>query len=154
MSTATLTPKRKELFLEALRQHGNISKAARACGIQRSGVYEWRDQDEAFAARWEDAIEEAGDVLEDELFRRAVEGVTEPVFYKGEICGAVRKRSDTCLIFALKGAKPEKYRESFAVNATAVAAVTDKDTEAELREALDKVLSRSSSDDTTEDWDF
>ncbi len=35
----------------------------------------------------------------------------EPVFYKGKAIAAVRKFSDTLLIFMLKGAKPEKYRD-------------------------------------------
>src|SRR5262249_21583923 len=53
------------------------------------------------------------EVLEAELRRRAVEGWLEPVYYRGKKVGDVRKFSDTCLIFALKGEKPEKYRERF-----------------------------------------
>lgn len=49
--------------------------------------------------------------LEDEAHRRAFDGVDEPVFYKGEDCGAVKKYSDTLAIFLLKAHAPEKYRE-------------------------------------------
>ena len=39
-------------------------------------------------------------------------GVKQPVFYKGEVCGSVRKYSDVLLIFLLKGLRPEVYREN------------------------------------------
>ena len=51
-------------------------------------------------------------MLEREARRRAVEGVEEPVgFYKGEPSAYVRKYSDTLLIFLMKGARPDKYRD-------------------------------------------
>ncbi len=43
--------------------------------------------------------------------RRAVEGVDEPRFHDGQICGHVRKYSDTLLIFMLKARRPDKYKE-------------------------------------------
>ena len=45
-------------------------------------------------------------------------GVDEPVFYQGAQCGAVRKYSDTLLIFMLKARRPEKYRERANVELT------------------------------------
>lgn len=49
---------------------------------------------------------------EQELHRRAVEGWEEPVFdIKGNLCGYKRKFSDACLIFLLKGHKPEVYAD-------------------------------------------
>ena len=39
-------------------------------------------------------------------------GVEQPVFYKGEVCGSVRKYSDVLLIFLLKGLRLEVYREN------------------------------------------
>ena len=32
-------------------------------------------------------------------------------FYKGSVCGVVRKYSDSLLMFLLKGARPDVYRE-------------------------------------------
>ena len=70
-----------------------------------------------FDAAFEDAMEEAADLLESEARRRAHDGVEEPVFGSlggnqgsGEV-GRIRKYSDTLLIFLLKGARPDKYRE-------------------------------------------
>ena len=64
-----------------------------------------------FAAAWDDAIEDGTDLLEDEVLRRAKDGVDEPRFYEGEVCGHVRKYSDTLAIFLLKARRPEKYSD-------------------------------------------
>ena len=50
--------------------------------------------------------------MEEEARIRAMFGVKQPVFYKGEVCGSVRKYSDVLLIFLLKGLRPEVYREN------------------------------------------
>lgn len=104
-------------FLDALAVAGNVSEAARTAGVSRAFVYEERARDAGLAAAWDDALDQAADVMEREALRRAVEGWEEPVFGSvgqgmgsGEI-GTVRKYSDTLLIFLLKGARPEKYRE-------------------------------------------
>jgi hypothetical protein len=57
------------------------------------------------------AYEQAGERLEQEARRRAVEGTKKNVYYQGEPCGVNTEYSDTLLIFLLKGAKPEKYAE-------------------------------------------
>jgi hypothetical protein len=56
----------------------------------------------------DEALDEGTDVLEDEVMRRARDGVDEPRFYEGEVCGYVRKYSDTLAIFLLKARRPEK----------------------------------------------
>lgn len=111
------TPKKRAAFLSELAERGNVSDAARAAGVARTTVYEWREVDPAFAASWDAALDEAADTMEREAWRRAVEGVEKPVFGSlgqglgsGEV-GRVQEYSDTLLIFLLKGAKPEKYRE-------------------------------------------
>ena len=35
------------------------------------------------------------------------------MFYKGAVCGHVRRYSDTLLMFLLKAHRPEKYRERY-----------------------------------------
>ena len=44
-------------------------------------------------------------------------GVEQPVFYRGEIAGTVRKYSDVLLIFLLKVTRPNIYRENRHVTA-------------------------------------
>lgn len=115
------TPKKRprwaKAFLAVLAESGNIRLSCQAADIDRSTAYRLRTSDETFLTEWEQAQEEAADLLEQEARRRAHDGWDEPVFGSmgqgqgsGEI-GMVRKYSDTLLIFLLKGAKPEKYRE-------------------------------------------
>jgi hypothetical protein len=103
---------KKRAFLAAFAKSGNVTKAAELSNVNRLTVYDWRANDPAFVAAMEVARDEAGDRLEAECERRAVEGVDEPVFYQGCVCGTIQRYSDTLLIFLTKGAKPEKYREN------------------------------------------
>ena len=101
-------------FLAAFAMLGTISHAALETGIDRQTHYNWLKADpEDYGKAYAEAEEMASDMLEREARRRAVDGVEEPVFYQGQVCGRVRKMSDTLLIFLLKGARPEKYRERF-----------------------------------------
>jgi len=123
------TLKKRGEFLETLRATGgNVSKACAVLGLARQRVYEWREADKDFAVAWDEAVEFGTDELEEEARRRAFAGVDEPVFYQGEECGAVRKYSDTLLIFLLKGRKPDKYRERVSIDVNKL----DSDIEREL----------------------
>lgn len=102
-------------MLAALAETGNVSKAANAAGINRVTHYVWLKEDPEYAAAAEDAMEQAADLLEEEARRRAHDGTDEPVFYQGVQCGTVRKYSDTLLIFLLKAARPERFRERASV---------------------------------------
>lgn len=97
--------------MSALAETGNVTLAASAAGVNRATPYRWRQDDPDFARAWEDAMEAAADKLEQEAWRRAVEGVEEPVYRGGKLVGTVRKYSDTLLIFLLKGARPHKYQD-------------------------------------------
>ena len=101
---------RRARFLELLRQDPNVSAAAREVGVARATAYSLRTRDAAFAAAWDDAVQEAVDHVEAELRRRAVEGVEEPVFYQGKEIARVRKYSDQLLKFYLQ-ANRERYRD-------------------------------------------
>lgn len=105
------TIEQRSKFLETLAETCNITRSCQAAGLGRSAVYAWRRDDVGFDADWKDALEIAGDALQDEAVRRAVEGVDRPVFQGGEKVGVVRDYSDTLLVLLLKGAKPEQYRE-------------------------------------------
>jgi hypothetical protein len=111
----------KPVLLAELRECGNIGAACEKAQIGRTTFYDHKRDDPKFAEQVAEALEDAGDVLEREAFRRAVEGIDEPVFGSlgnnsgsGEI-GTIRKYSDTLLIFLLKGTKPDKFRERYAV---------------------------------------
>lgn len=103
------------LFLKELRDNGGfVGKACEAVGVSKQSVYNWRESDPTFAADWDRAVDLATEDLEKEVRRRALVGVDEPVFYKGEPCGAIRKYSDSLLMFAIKARKPE-YRDAVKI---------------------------------------
>lgn len=99
-------------MLAALNETGNIAQAARAAGCERRRHWDWLKIPE-YAERAAEAIENSIEAMEQEARRRAVEGIPEPVFYQGKAVGAVRRYSDTLLIFLLKAHRPEKYRDRY-----------------------------------------
>ena len=98
-------------FLKALSETANITISSQIADLPRRTAYRWLKTDPEFAAAWEEALEQATERLEEEVRRRAVDGVDEPVFHQGEICGCRRKYSDNLLMFLLKKRKPE-YRDN------------------------------------------
>jgi hypothetical protein len=81
-------------FLRVLSESCNVSEAARAAGIGRRSAYDWRDDDEQFAADWKEAEEAAADKLEKFAWDRAT-----------------TDKSDRMLEILLKAHRPEKFVE-------------------------------------------
>ena len=111
LKTDKLRQLKKQEMLEALAELGNVSAAARLIGIARDTHYGWVETDPDYAARIPGVLQAACENLEAEARRRAVEGVEKPVYQGKELVGTVRESSDTLLIFLLKGANPEKYKD-------------------------------------------
>jgi hypothetical protein len=122
---------RAEVFLAAYRVTCSIGKAAAAAGIERGMHYRRLKSDPAYKAAFEEAHEIAIQALEDEAVRRAHEGVKKPLVYQGQFTYAeydeetrkpigeplaIREYSDSLLMFLLRGARPEKYRERHTVS--------------------------------------
>jgi len=105
------TPKKREAFLEALKETCNITKACELSSLPRRTAYDWKAEDPEFAADWQKALDIAADLLEEEAVRRAKEGTLKPVFQGGNLVGHIQEYSDTLMIFLLKGAKPKKYMD-------------------------------------------
>lgn len=114
-AAAVETAENKEKFLAGFGQIATVTGACEHAGIGRQTHYNWLEDDADYAAAFGHAKEEANDRLEGEARRRAVAGTEEPVFYQGEEISKIRRYSDTLLIFLLKGAKPETYRERHEV---------------------------------------
>jgi hypothetical protein len=122
MKKLKLTLARQERFLKALAETGNITAAVLLAGTSRTRVYELRKVDEAFRAGWDEAENTASDRLEAEAWRRAVDGVQEPLVSAGKIVRdddgnpiAIRRYSDAILTLLLKARRPEKFRERSSV---------------------------------------
>ena len=116
-----MTPKKgrnswKPLFLDTLRGTGNVRLAASNADVARQVAYRARDSSRQFRADWDEALEEARELLEAEARRRAAIGVDEPVYYKGQVVGQIRKYSDNLLMFLLKAHWPEKFRENLSID--------------------------------------
>jgi hypothetical protein len=99
-------------MLKALALGMSPTRAAKAAGVGRSTAYLWRQEDPEFAAKWDEAVAQGIDRLEDEALRRAVEGVKRPVYRGGVLVGEITEYSDKLLMFLLKRRRPEVYDRS------------------------------------------
>jgi hypothetical protein len=86
-------------FLKALRRNPNITAAAHAARVSRFTAYKFRNNDENFAAKWDEALDASVDKVEETAFRMANEGDG----------GMVQ--------FVLKAHRPERYRERQEIDA-------------------------------------
>ena len=85
--------------------------------MTRREVNVLRDSSPDFAMAFQEAMDEAADMLEAEAWRRALEGVAEPVMKGGKpVCDPstgetimVRRYSDALLMLLLRGSKPGKF---------------------------------------------
>lgn len=122
-----------ERFLEVFRRTQNVSAAAEACGFNRKTAYDRRDRDPKFRSRWDDAYESGTDDLEGSTFEKARDGWLEPVFYKGEEVGQVRKISPTLMMTMLERRRRERYGPKIETTLGAAEAA------AAIREALQAI---------------
>lgn len=113
-SNKKLQRKKQKAFIAAYKECGNISRACDIAEITRTTHYRWLKEDD-YRENFEKAGEVAVDRLEEEARRRAVLGVEEPVFHRGKQIATIKKYSDTLLIFLLKGARPQKYKDNAKV---------------------------------------
>jgi hypothetical protein len=103
--------KKMKPFLEAFRQCGTISRAAKAVGINRDTVLNWRNQDSEFEKLFINADCDIADELEAHAIERATTGVRKTVYFRGTRIGETIEKSDTLLMFLLRARRPELYRD-------------------------------------------
>jgi hypothetical protein len=104
----TVAARRK--FLETLARGSTFTAAAEACGVSREAIYKRRRKDPTFAASIEAALSTGNQAIDDEIWRRAIDGVDEPIVSAGKIIGTKRVYSDSLLIRLAESRMPEKYR--------------------------------------------
>lgn len=95
-----------------------------AGGVTYTTLHRWREGDAWFSRMEVEASLESRDNLEAEAYRRAVQGIDEPVIFQGMVTTVfdpttgldkmltVKKYSDSLLSMLLKASDPEKYREN------------------------------------------
>lgn len=96
MGPTKATPEKLAKFCELIDAGSTVTDAAKGVGMSRFYVYELREKNAEFARAWASAEASRDERLEEEARRRALAG------------------SDTLLIFLMKGAMPEKYRERYS----------------------------------------
>lgn len=107
----------KQKFLEALLDVGGIEGAAcKIVGINHATLIRHKDKDPEFAKAVEEHKALSADTIEAEAYRRAVQGVDEPVFFNGVTVGHVKRYSDRLLDKLLTAAKPDKYGNKSTVS--------------------------------------
>lgn len=89
--------RQKKKFIETLEAQSTVLHAAKAAGISRWTAYRWRQEDLEFSEQWDEAIENAVDVVENSLYQKAVNGDT------------------ICMIFYLKAHRPI-YRDRLNID--------------------------------------
>jgi len=65
--------RQKRTFIETLEAQGTVLHAAKAAGISRWTAYRWRQEDPEFDSRWDQALENAVDVVESVLYQKGSE---------------------------------------------------------------------------------
>lgn len=93
------TEARKTRFLEHLAQRGNVHAACAAVGMSREAAYQLRRRDPLVARAWAAALELAREASEQVLACRAIDGIEEDVWHRGEVVGT-RRRYDSRLLLA------------------------------------------------------
>lgn len=106
-----ITPERQRVFLEAFAATGSVTEAARQAGASRQAFYTLRHREPTgpFATAWESASDRATHRLADVAYERAIEGVEEPVFQRGEQVGTRRRYNDRLLMALLRVRNPAHY---------------------------------------------
>ncbi len=100
---------KQRALIKHLRTHGSISAACEAVGCHRRTHYRWMESYESYRLDVEDALADFVDTLEQEIDRRAFHGVEEPVFFKDQQVGTIRKFSDQLAMFRLRALAPDRY---------------------------------------------
>lgn len=103
---------RMRIFLRGLAETGIVSRAAARAGWSARDAYAAKAEDKEFADLWANALEFSTDALEMEARRRALHGVTKPVFQQGKLVGHVQEYSDNLMNTLLKAKRPNEFREN------------------------------------------
>jgi hypothetical protein len=93
------TSARRAQFLEALSHNGNVLAACARVGMSREAAYRLRRREPAFARAWAAAQMVGREASAEVLGCRAIDGVEEEVWYRGELRGT-RRRFDSRLLLA------------------------------------------------------
>lgn len=109
--TRSKTPVKIRKFLAAYAAVGTVRQACAIAGLSRETHYHKLETDPVYQKAVAQAEKQSCDLIEDELFRRAIRGEPEPIFHQGEQVATILRKSDALLMFLARGAMPDRYRE-------------------------------------------
>jgi hypothetical protein len=92
------TQARTAQFLDHLANHGSVSAACARVRLSREAAYRRRRRDDAFARAWNAALPLARELSAEVLASRAIDGVEEDIWYRGELVGTRRKYDSRLLL--------------------------------------------------------
>lgn len=107
-------PQLRRRYLDHLRKYGDRVCAANYVGMTTRQIDRWRREHPDFAVEEDQACQKLKDDIEDEIKRRAIEGVVEQRFGPNGAVITLRRYSDQLLLALAKRHIPE-YRESRTV---------------------------------------
>jgi len=98
-------------FIEALAESGCVIEACRRVGMGRASAYALLTRNDSilFRAAWDAAVDVGIGALGDAARSRAINGVSNPIFYKGEQVGERVQYDERLTMFLLKTRDPERY---------------------------------------------
>ena len=101
-------------FIERLKATCNVTLAAAGAGVNRQNAYRARSRSKKFRRQWDEALDEAVDLLAAEARRRAT-GISRDVWHAGKVVGTERVYDSGLLMFLLKAHRPQLYRDNVKV---------------------------------------
>lgn len=107
----------KEAFLNLFVVNGNVTACCEHFQINRDTYYDWCKNDPEFKKGVEMAKQSLMDVVEDEAFNLAINGIKKPIFKKGPggefvKVGEYSEPDPKLIMFMLEKGKREKYGQS------------------------------------------
>lgn len=93
------TPERRARFLDCLAGKGNVQLACRAVGLSPEAAYRLKRREPLFARAWAAALVLARAATEQVIADRAIDGIEENVWHRGELL-ETRRKYDTRLLLA------------------------------------------------------
>lgn len=134
-------PERRATYLSVLQATGEKVLARAEVGVHGWTVSKLRESDPKFREAEEEAMRLYRAGIAEEIHRRAIDGVKEPIYWQGKVVGWIVRYSDTLLKFHAKRHIPE-YRDSLKIDQkTAVSGSVDlrdlRDLPPEEREILE-----------------
>jgi hypothetical protein len=105
------TPQKQIDLIKAIAITGCVAEACRQVKMSTTAAYTLYNRADAAELRqaWDAAVDQSTVRLTDAMMSRAIHGVAEPIFYKGEQVGERRRFNDRLGMWLLRHRAPDRY---------------------------------------------